>query len=234
LGLDKKMGCLKLTYEETPTLFLEERPEKIDTVGLQVWVNPDATFEGVEIKSQNGGEPGLGFAGTLAIPLGGAGGTALALSEAIPAVGAALLAGYTVDALERRLSEKTYVTYTKRSPDGRVYVGRTSGYGNPQDLVAARDAQHKALNAAGFFPAQVDRFATGLLGPQIGMGFGFSFSAYAAIRGREQQLIDSFGGVGSPGVANAIRGVSPYNPLGRLYQGASDLAFGPLAPYTGY
>lgn len=57
---------------------------------------------------------------------------------------------------------------------------------------------------------------------------------YPAIRGREQQLIDSLGGVGSPNVGNAIRGVSRFNPLGRIYHGASDAYFGPLAPYTGY
>jgi hypothetical protein len=47
------MGCLRLTYdhEETPTLFLEEHPEKTHAPELQVWVNPDATFEGVGIKT---------------------------------------------------------------------------------------------------------------------------------------------------------------------------------------
>jgi hypothetical protein len=55
-----------------------------------------------------------------------------------------------------------------------------------------------------------------------------------AIRGREQQLIDFYGGVGCPGVANAIRAVRPDHPFGRPYHAASDALFGPLAPYTGY
>lgn len=46
------MGCLKLTYDHEPHFFLQGQEEKIDTAGLQVWVNPNATFEGVEIKTQ--------------------------------------------------------------------------------------------------------------------------------------------------------------------------------------
>lgn len=52
-------------------------------------------------------------------------------------------------------------------------------------------------------------------------------------RDRKQQLIDNYGGVGSPGVGNSIRGVSRYNPTGRVYHEMSDSYFGPLAPYTG-
>lgn len=53
------MGCLKLTYghEETPTLFLESDGGKNYSTDLQVWVNPDATFEGVGIKTQTQGGP---------------------------------------------------------------------------------------------------------------------------------------------------------------------------------
>jgi hypothetical protein len=59
-------------------------------------------------------------------------------------------------------------------------------------------------------------------------------AGYAASRGREQQLVDHHGGVGSPRVANAIRGVSRFNPAGRLYHAASNGQFGPLHEYTGY
>ena len=55
-----------------------------------------------------------------------------------------------------------------------------------------------------------------------------------AIRGREQQLIDFYGGVGSRRVANVIRGVSKYNPAGRVYHETSNLLFGNIAPYTGF
>ena len=41
-----------------------------------------------------------------------------------------------------------YVTYTKINPkDGRVYVGRTSGYGSPETAVRDRDYNHKDLDA---------------------------------------------------------------------------------------
>jgi hypothetical protein len=55
-----------------------------------------------------------------------------------------------------------------------------------------------------------------------------------AIRGREQQLIDRIGGVGSINCANAIRGVSAFNLNGRLYWDASNKVFGNIAPFTGY
>lgn len=60
------------------------------------------------------------------------------------------------------------------------------------------------------------------------------YNGYPAIRGREQQLIHFYGGVGSPHVGNNIRGVSRINPAGLIYHGASNLYFGQLAPYTGY
>lgn len=55
-----------------------------------------------------------------------------------------------------------------------------------------------------------------------------------AIRGREQQLIDYYGGIGSRRVANSIRGVSKANPMGRFYHSQSNSFFGNIAPYTGY
>ncbi|MFN7436138.1 MAG: hypothetical protein ACK5SJ_06820, partial [Bacteroidota bacterium] len=51
------MGCLKLTYDFEPILFLEEHPEKNQSAELQVWVNPDATFEGVGIKTLTQEDP---------------------------------------------------------------------------------------------------------------------------------------------------------------------------------
>lgn len=53
-------------------------------------------------------------------------------------------------------------------------------------------------------------------------------------RGREQQLIDYFGGIGSGTVANKIRGVSKYNLLGIMYHNATNDRFGNIALYTGY
>lgn len=70
----------------------------------------------------------------------------------------------------------------------------------------------------------LDKFAVGALGSD----------AYAAIRGREQQMIDYFGGVGSINVGNRIRGVSKTNPLGRTYHTKSNQMFGQLHQYTGF
>lgn len=55
---------------------------------------------------------------------------------------------------------------------------------------------------------------------------------YAAIRGREQQLIDFHGGAQSEGgtSANRIRGVSKRNPLAEIYDKAATGMFGPLTP----
>lgn len=57
---------------------------------------------------------------------------------------------------------------------------------------------------------------------------------YGAIRGREQQLMDYYGGVGSSKLGNRIRGISKYNPSGRIMHNMSNYYFGNLASYTGY
>jgi hypothetical protein len=117
-----------------------------------------------------------------------------------------------------------FVTYTVRSPNfpGRVYSGRTRGFGSPEELVQRRFQYHFELKSLGFVNPTVDQF--------------IAYSAatgYAAIRGREQQLIDHFGGVGSPTVQNRIRGVAIGNIFGPGYWIASNVAFGPLSAYTG-
>jgi len=97
-----------------------------------------------------------------------------------------------------------------------VYSGRTSGLGDPQSIVNARVNSHPD-RLAGFGPGVVDESATGAEG-------------YAAIRGREQMLIDAHGGAQSEGgtSANLIRGVSTMNPLASLYRNAALSMFGPL------
>jgi len=52
--------------------------------------------------------------------------------------------------------------------------------------------------------------------------------ARAAIRGREQMLIDHYGGARSQGGSsgNAINGISAYNPLRPVYIGAAEAMFG--------
>jgi hypothetical protein len=128
-------------------------------------------------------------------------------------IGSVILAGATAyDATQR-----TFVTYTMKNAAGQTYVGRTSGYGDPYSIMMNRASGHH-MKAFGYGNPVLDRAVQG-------------YQGYPAIRGREQQLIDFYGGVGSSGVGNSIRGVSQFNPI---YHGASNLYFGPLAPYTGF
>ncbi|MCJ9750670.1 hypothetical protein MOV61_08060 [Neorhizobium sp. BETTINA12A] len=93
---------------------------------------------------------------------------------------------------------RTYQTYTKTHElTGQLYTGRTSGYGTPLGNIAGRDAGHQ-MNAKGYGPAQLDKTSPNA----------------AAIRGREQQLIDHMGGARSMGgtSGNSINGISQNNP----------------------
>ena len=111
-------------------------------------------------------------------------------------------------------NEKTYQTYTKTNPEtGEVYSGRTSGYGTPKENVSRRDKKHH-MNDKGFGPAALDKSSTNK----------------DAIRGREQQLIDSNGGAksqrGTSG--NAINGISPNNKKKNRYMKSATDEFGEL------
>ena len=109
---------------------------------------------------------------------------------------------------------KTYQTYTKtNSTTGQVYSGRTSGYGSATANVAARDVSHH-MNSKGFGPAKLDQ----------------SSSNYNAIRGREQMLIDYYGGAQSTGgtSGNVINGISSKNSLKATYFGEAEGEFGPI------
>jgi RHS repeat-associated protein len=108
--------------------------------------------------------------------------------------------------------EKTFQTYAKsNATTGEVYCGRTSGCGTPLENLANRDASHH-MNDKGFGPAVLDK----------------SSSNAAAIRGREQQLIDTNGGARSSGgtSGNAINGISPSNPNRGRYIGEARREFG--------
>ncbi|MBY0574407.1 MAG: hypothetical protein K2P84_12070 [Undibacterium sp.] len=140
----------------------------------------------------------------------------------IPAIGAELTAATSAGLLIGTLSisgsepNKTiYVTYTRVNPiTGEVYSGRTHGEGDPQSIVTQRGMQQSHLNKEGFAPPVVDRWS----------------SDGGAIRGREQQLIDFFGGARSVGGTsrNMINGVSDFNPNRIYYIPASIATFGPL------
>ena len=151
-----------------------------------------------------------------AIPVlpGGVGAVRAGAKAAVKAddvVDAARGVDVTIDAA-KATDVKLYVTYTKKNPvTGEVYSGRTSGYGDPQDIIAKRDRGHH-MNEKGFEEAQIDRFSTD---PD-------------AIRGREQYLIDLHGGAKSQGgtSGNAINGISPTNPNKKRYVEANEREIG--------
>lgn len=102
---------------------------------------------------------------------------------------------------------RSFQSYTKvNSQTGEVYAGRASGYGTPLENIARRDAGH-AYNDLGFGPARLDQSGS-----------------YAAIRGREQQLIERFRDLGVS--ANKINGISPRNPNLDWYLERALRAFG--------
>jgi hypothetical protein len=116
---------------------------------------------------------------------------------------------------------RVFLTYVLTHPTtGQVYVGRTSGYGTPQGIAMRRYLRHHRRKE-GFGPPSVDVAIMGYRG-------------YPAIRGREQQMIDHFGGIGHTIVANRIRGVAKANLLGMYYHNESNFMFGNLHKYTGF
>ena len=109
---------------------------------------------------------------------------------------------------------KTYQTYTKtNATTGKVYSGRTSGTGSAVENVAARDANHH-MTSQGYGEAQLDQ----------------SSSNYNAIRGREQMLIEFYGGAQSMGgnSGNAINGISYSNGMREVYLSEAEGEFGPI------
>ncbi|MHB8254361.1 MAG: RHS repeat-associated core domain-containing protein [Acidiferrobacter sp.] len=131
-------------------------------------------------------------------------GTRTPLGEAAAGATTDLVQGLSrLGRLDRAGDGLTYQTYTKTNPDtGEVYSGRTSGDSSPEANIARRDASHH-MNNKGYGPAQLDKSSTNA----------------AAIRGREQQLIESNGGAKSMGgtSGNAINSISPTNPNKEFY-----------------
>ena len=123
--------------------------------------------------------------------------------------------------LPRQQNQFYYVTYTKMNPTtGQIYVGRTSGYGSPQNIASIRDANHH-MTAMGYtgpaivstsLPATITGgYATRALDP-----------SYWAIRGSEQLQIDGYRKLGISG--NSINGISPKNVnLGKYLDAARRL-----------
>ena len=146
----------------------------------------------------------------------------LSATAVAPALPALLLSGDTP-------SESVYITYTKtNSETGEVYSGRASTrvpLGTPlsprlgQQILNCRECGHH-MNLRGFGPATLDRIT----------------KSYSAVRGREQQLINHFGGARSMGgtSGNAINGISIYNPARVPFLGSSTSEFGALTNNSNY
>jgi RHS repeat-associated protein len=146
---------------------------------------------------------------------------------------------------------RIYATYTKyNEKTGRYYSGRTSAVIDlskplrPQALAAVklRDANHhKDENLepkdSGFRAAELEKFD---VGKAVNYEDRYDDVAYLAIRGREQQLIDYYGGAQSdtapkpPQTENAIRGYAKDNSFGMIFHEAANLRFRQeLHPFTG-
>jgi hypothetical protein len=87
-----------------------------------------------------------------------------------------------------------------------------------------------------FDPARMDKFDVGIA---VDYENRYRDLAYWRIRGREQQLIDSFGGAwadtGEPyKTENQVRGVSKDNLNGRQFYKAATEQWGKISEYTGY
>jgi RHS repeat-associated protein len=119
-------------------------------------------------------------------------------------------------------AKAVYATYIKTNPiTGKVYSGRTSivvgGEAPIREAalaaIARRDVGHE-MSKSGFGPAILDRAS----------------ESGNPIRGREQQLIDYYGGAQIAGgtSGNRINSISEYNILGPIYMMEANAAFGPL------
>jgi len=133
--------------------------------------------------------------------------TGIPTSVELLAAGIFVAAGY-IDRMAR-----TYITYVLTNPaTGQVYIGRTSGYGDALKIILRRMYAHEYYKL-GFTEIEVDRAMQGV-------------DARLAIRGREQHLIDYYGGIGHPNVANKIRAVATFNINRRKMYRLSEEFFG--------
>ena len=138
----------------------------------------------------------------------------------LPTIVELITAGILVVAGVYNVAFRTFFTYILTNLiSGQIYVGRTSGFKEALQIIKRRLYKHDYYNN-GFTELKIDRAAHGL-------------RAKFAIRGREQQLIDYYGGIGSSKLANKRRGVSKTNPLGHAYHRESDKFFRNKYRFTG-
>ena len=140
----------------------------------------------------------------------------------------------------RKFNEKTNLYYSGRT--SAVIDLRKPWRPQAVAAVAARDANHhidenvEPMDAT-FGRAVLDKFD---VGTAVNYTDRYKDIAYLAIRGREQQLIDSHGGAQSdtnpkpPRTENKVRGVAKDNPYGEIFHASANLRFKQeLNKYTG-
>ena len=110
--------------------------------------------------------------------------------------------------------KRIFLTYTKKNRDtGEVYSGRASGTDSARNILSKRDSSHHK-NKDNFEDARIDKVATD----------------GDAIRGREQLLIENYGGSKSSGgtSGNQNNGISPRNKQKKIYIQAAIKLFGTI------
>jgi hypothetical protein len=116
-----------------------------------------------------------------------------------------------------------YVTYLKINPtNGFVYVGRSSGYGTPANIVKRRDSKHH-MTSKGYGPAVLSTFAPATI--PGGYARRALDPSYWAIRGSEQLQIEHYRSLGISG--NINNGIGPNNPDITKYFNAAKNALKP-------
>lgn len=119
--------------------------------------------------------------------------------------------------------KRFYLTYTKQNNEtGEVYSGRASGLSKEEELdenivkstLRKRDSSHHK-NEEGFTRAEVDVYSTDS----------------DAVRGREQELIEHFGGAQSEGgtSGNYLNSISRKNKKRDQYLDAAKKIFGGIS-----
>lgn len=144
--------------------------------------------------------------------------TGALLADDVSGIGVAndlLIPAVLTGAAVHDLTQRTYVTYTLSGPEGKTYIGRASGFGDPHSIMMNRYRAHH-MRLFGYGNPQLDQKA-----------FGYP-SGYNAIRGREQMLIDAHGRINSPLVGNRINAIWEYNPFRTVYMDAAIKQFGPV------
>jgi hypothetical protein len=149
------------------------------------------------------------------------------------AAGAVFIQGHEGPDNGMRFWWVTYVLWNNSMSPPGVYVGRSSGWAmTPEEVVNARYDRHDRADE-GYGTPKLDKALQ-----SRGEWTPAYWSNYFAIRGREQQLLDSFGGVGAVRppywqVGNDIRAVRANHPFGEFFHDESSRRFGEIAPYTG-